>query len=77
MKSKKFKSFLGIISVAIGSGMIYVSANDIFSVGADSLSSSTNTSSLTIIFFVCGILLVATGIMSALFIFAASGGNKR
>lgn len=74
---KKLRTFAGIIFCSIGGTLVYGSAIDMISVGADSVSGvSTSRLSVTIIFAV-GVLLLASGIMSALFIFSSMPERKK
>lgn len=74
--SKKLRSFLGLVSLMIGGGLVYASSNDYMSASADSISAKDGGTTLIIVLFVAGIALIATGVMLSLFIFATSSEDK-
>ncbi len=76
IESKKLHVFTSYIVLAIGGGMIYVSANEVFKVGADSVSTSTHTSTWMTVVLVCGIAMVAASVMSGVFIFVTGHGAR-
>lgn len=65
-----------LIATSIGGGIVYGTASNAISVGADTVTGSAETSSVALFVFVIGIILIAAGVMSALFIFASLPERK-
>lgn len=70
-KSKKAKTLLAVLSLTLGSGLIYVSTSEYASVGADTINGDAEGSMVLIASFILGIALLAVGVMAVFFVFAS------
>lgn len=74
--NKKLRSFLGLVSIAVGAGLVYSGSNGFFAAKADTASTSSDNATLIISLFVAGIFLIAVGVMVSLFLFASGREDK-
>lgn len=72
---KKLKSFLSLVSTAIGCGLIYVASSGSFSASADSTIAAETNQVALMVTLVLGIILVIVGVMAAVFLFASNSEN--
>lgn len=75
LKNRKSKTGLSVLSIALGGGLVYASANEYLSVGADSVGGRGEGAMVLVVLFVVGIALIAVGTMTAFFMIASKSDN--
>jgi len=70
--SKRVRSFLGLVSVAVGGSLVYASSSGLFSASADTTAGGEGSTTLIVILFIAGVILISFGVMVSLFLFASN-----
>jgi len=74
---KKLRSFLTIVLIAVGGGMVYVASPSVFGANADSAAlTNGDVSVIALAFMIAGVIMISSGLMIAVFTLASSSGRR-